>query len=118
MGELQNYISSGGTVSSFRTVGIYWKGSSPDASPADACGSDTDPFIANFIKPYLCTNNEFKNPSGGNYRVTTAGSTLSQPGDFSFIQASCADVAITTKYSVRMKLEKVKFVESYRFLHV
>ncbi len=102
--ELQNYFTNGGNVSGFRTVS-FWKGSSPDSSPADACGSDTDPFIASFSKTYLCNGTSFKSPSGSNYRIATAGATLTEPGDFWFLNGNCTDLA-PNKQSIKMKLEK------------
>ena len=102
--ELQNYLANGGSVSGLRSVSL-WKGSSPDSAPADVCGTDTDPFISNFTKVYLCKNGEFKSPSGSNYRVMGAGAALTQPGDFWFIAASCNDLS-ANKMGVKMKLEK------------
>lgn len=102
--QLQNYIADGGRVTSFRAV-TFWRGSSPDSAPADACGSDADPFIANFTSKYLCTDGQFRSPQGANYRVQTAGQPMALPGDFSFMASGCTDLSNTSKMHVRMKLE-------------
>jgi len=107
--ELQNYTANGGSYNSFRSESLF-RISSPDSSPADACGTDTDPFIASFTRVYLCKDGQFRSPAGTNYVVVGItgidSSTVMPTVDNSifFINIDCNNSS--GKASIRIKLEK------------
>ena len=107
--EVQNYLSNNNITASPTTV--FGFGSGPSTSPKDACVTDADKFMV-VLKTGMCNSaNEFKDPSGSNYRVVSLADTTNNvgnypitTGDMLFVVLDCKGVA--GGYSVRMKLEK------------
>lgn len=110
LAELGNFIANGGNITGFATPGGDIYISNPSGSE-DACNaSSSDAFIANFTAVYMCKDEVFKSPTGGNYLVVGVGgidvNTIipNNVNEIFFINIGCDNES--RKSTVRMRLEK------------